>query len=209
MAAEVSSPSGGFEYLAWQDDDSSIRSSNGGITAVLPDDDLPTPIQPPSMHNKRTLHYHPSLLTQDEATSLQNAAEQSGKFDEYDSRCAIIVEDGVYQLNCDNEDDGLASLLHPILDSKIIPWARKVTAMPTLTVADALIRSYDPNEERQDLAPHYDTLTFATVIIPLNDPNDYEGGLVSCGTAKQNSYRKHSNSPFLLLQQSMCRLVHQ
>lgn len=193
MAAEVSSPSHGFEPLAWQGDDDGMNSNNGGIvrTAILCDDELTSSpsnneinnndIQAPSLHNKRTLYYHPSLLTIDEATSLQNAAERSGKFQEFDSRCAVIVEDGVYQNDfadsTSNRGASLTSLLHPILTSKIIPWARQVTSIPTLTIADALIRSYDPSEERQDLSPHYDISTFATVIVPLNDPNDYEGGL--------------------------------
>ena len=197
MAGEVSSPSGGCEPLAWEDDGVMRSSSSSGVirTAVIPDDDLPpandnNDLKAPSLHNGRTLYYHPSLLTNHEATSLQNAAERSGKFEEFDSRCAVIVEDGVYQHQPDDDIDlgsSLATLLHPILTSKITPWARQMTNIPTLTVADALIRSYDPSEERQDLSPHYDISTFATVIIPLNDPNEYEGGLYIQTGASSNT----------------------
>lgn len=191
MAGTLSSPSNGFEPLMWHDEHDSIRR-----TAVLPDDELPPSddktnnnnnIEAPSLHNKRTLYFHSSLLTKNEVSTLQNAAEQSGKFQEFDSRCAVIVEDGIYQSDdiiesSSNEKSGsgassLASILHPILIAKIIPWARELSSNPKLTVADALIRSYDPSEERQDLSSHYDISTFATVIVPLNDPNEYEGGL--------------------------------
>jgi predicted 2-oxoglutarate/Fe(II)-dependent dioxygenase YbiX len=35
----------------------------------------------------------------------------------------------------------------------------------------------DPAEERQDLATHYDNTAYATVVVALNDPTEYEGGL--------------------------------
>lgn len=183
MAAEASSPSGGFAPLTWRHD------GGGGVvrSAVLPDDEVPPAFQTsmqgeapnvPRLHNGRTLHYHPSLLTAEEATSLKAAAEGSGKFGEFDSRCVVVVEDGAY--SPDDAGDGrpsLASLLRPVLDDKITPWARSITSVPTLCVADALVRSYDPADGRTDLAPHYDVSTFATVIVPLNDPDEYEGGL--------------------------------
>lgn len=163
MAAEVevsSSPSNGvFETLTWHDDS----------TAVLPDDELPPDIDaPPIMHNRRTLYYEQSLLSIDEATSLQFSAEQFGTFIE-SNQIAGIIEDGVVIAA------SLASILDPILASKILPWARTVSSTPTLTVADALIRTYDPSQECLHLSEHYDEAAFATVIIPLNDPNEYEG----------------------------------
>ncbi len=169
MAAEVSSTSNGFEPLTWNDEYD--LNGNKRCNAVLPDDNLPPDIHtPPPMHNKRTLHYQQSLLTQDEATSLQDAAERYGKFEE-SNRLAGIIEDGV----CIEESMG--SILNPILDSKILPWAREVSSTPTLTVADALIRTYDPSQECLHLSEHYDETSYATIIIPLNDPNEYEGGL--------------------------------
>lgn len=216
MAGEVSSPSGGFEPISWEDEGVAVTSSSGGNsraiihTTALPDDDMPSDSSytggksngvqtPASLHNKRTLYWHPSLLTPEEAASLLNAAERSGKFDEFDSRCAVIVEDGVYQEQLQDEMTGrgetLASLLHPILTSKITPFAREMTSIPTLTIADALIRSYDPAEERQDLAVHYDITSYATMVIPLNDPNEYEGGLyvqygASCETRRGVPFTK-------------------
>jgi TPR repeat protein len=94
-----------------------------------------------------------------------------------------VVEDGVYQTtgsgsqSSDDTESSLASLLRAILETKITPWAREMCNVSTLTVADALVRSYDPADGRQDLAPHYDVTTYATVIVPLNDPSEYDGGL--------------------------------
>ena len=171
----------GFEALTWTDDYDSMSGNNERCkTAVLPDDELPPNIigAPPSLHNKRTLYYQQSLLSKDEAAALQNAAERSGKLLEFDSRLAGIIEDGVDVVVTDDTNNGassLASILRPILTSKIIPWAQAVSSTPTLTVADALIRSYDPSKECQHLSEHYDESSFATVIVPLNDPNEYEG----------------------------------
>ena len=172
MEANVSSspPSdGSFDSLTWIDE-YDMNCNKRCQIAILPDDELPPDSvdDPPSMHNKRTLYYQQSLLSIEEATSLQNAAEQSCEFIE-SNQLAGIIEDGV------DVDESLASLLNPILSSKIIPWARTVSSAPHLTVADALIRVYDPSLECLHLTEHYDKSSFATVIIPLNDPNDYEG----------------------------------
>ncbi len=178
-AEEISSPSNGFEPLTWYDDYD--MNNNKRCTAVLPDDELPPDIDtPPSMHNKRTLYYQQSLLTKDEATSLQNAAERYGKFVE-SNRIAGVIEDGVCIA------DSLGSILKPILDFKILPWAREVSSTPTLTVADALIRTYDPSQECLHLSEHYDESSFATIIIPLNDPNEYDGGLFVQSGASPNT----------------------
>jgi len=185
----------GFEALTWTDDYDSMSGNNERCkTAVLPDDELPPNIigAPPSLHNKRTLYYQQSLLSKDEAAALQNAAERSGKLLEFDSRLAGIIEDGVDVVVTDDTNNGapsLASILRPILTSKIIPWARAVSSTPTLTVADALIRSYDPSKECQHLSEHYDESSFATVIVPLNDPNEYEGGLYVQSGASSNTRR--------------------
>lgn len=179
-AEEVSFQSNGFEPLTWHDD---YIDQNGNKYCVLPDDDLPTDIDtPPSMHNKRTLYYQQSLLSKDEAASLQYAAEQSGNFIE-SNRIAGIIEDGV------GIAEPLTTILDPILSSTILPWARDVSSKPTLTVADALIRTYDPSEECLHLTEHYDESAYATVIIPLNDPNEYEGGLYVQSGASSNTRR--------------------
>ena len=185
MAAEISSPSmtsAGFEPLTWLDE-YDMNGERQCCTAVLPDDELPFDIDtPPSMHNKRTLFYCPSLLSIDEASSLQKAANYYGNFIE-SNRIAGIIEDGI----CVSES--LASVLNPILNTKILPWAREVSSTPTLTVADALIRTYDPSEECLHLLEHYDESAYATIIIPLNDPTEYEGGLYVQSGASSDTRR--------------------
>ena len=182
MAGKVSSPSCGFESITWDDgdDEGIIRSCGAGGNVVhtanklLPDDEVSI-CDLPTLHNKRALYYHPSLLTKDESSSLIIAAETSGLLEQFDSRCAVIVEDGIYQQQ--SSSPSLASLLRPILKTKIVPWAREMCNMPTLTVADALIRSYDPAEEKQDLTTHYDNTAFVTIVVALNDPSQFSGGL--------------------------------
>lgn len=173
-AEEVSSPpqSNGFEPLTWHDEYD--MNGNKRCITVLPDDELPPTdiVDVPPMHNKRTLYYQPSLISKDEATSLHYAAKH-GKFIESNQLLGII-EDGV------DVAASLTSILDPILTSKILPWAREVSSTPTLTVADALIRIYDPSQECLHLSEHYDEAAFATVIIPLNDPNEYEGVSYMC-----------------------------
>lgn len=179
MAAEVSSsPMNGYEPLMWHD--SYDTQGNKQCSAILSDDEVPINIDAPPKHNKRTLYYQQSLLSKNEATSLQYAAEQSGEVIEW-NQIAGIIEDGA------DINPGLASILHPIINTKILPWAREVSSIPTLTVADALIRSYDPSKECQHLIGHYDEAAVATVIIPLNDPAEYEGGLYVQTGASDNT----------------------
>ena len=186
MAAESSSiPTTirGYQPLLWQT--SYDMNGNKQCSAILADDEVPpnnnnvdTP--PPPLHNQRTLYYKQSLLSEDEASSLQTAAENSGNIIEW-NQIAGIIENGI------DIHPQLASMLHPILNDKILPWARDVVSIPTLTVADALIRSYDPSKECQHLTGHYDEAAVATVIVPLNDPNSYEGGLYVQTGASEDS----------------------
>ena len=187
MAAEkeASSPSdANFESLIWHDSYDNNKNGNnnnkGMSTAILPDDEVPSNIPTtPIMHNQRTLYYQQSLLSIEEATKLQRTAEQCGNFIKSNGIAGIIERGNVVA------DESLVSVLTPLLTTKILPWAREVSGTPTLTVADALIRTYDPstnnNEEEEccslHLSEHYDESSFATIILPLNDPNDYEGGL--------------------------------
>ena len=170
MAAESSSTptTNGYQPLIWQH--TYDMHGNEQSSTTLSDDEVPNNVDIPPLHNQRTLYYKQSLLSEEEATSLQYAAEHSGNIIEW-NQIAGIIENGV------NIHPQLASMLRPILDNKILPWARDVSNIPTLTVADALIRSYDPSKECQHLTGHYDEAAVATVIIPLNDPNSYEGGL--------------------------------
>ena len=183
MAAESSSiPTtiSGYQPLIWQT--SYDMNGNKQCSAILGDDEVPpnNNVDTPPLHNQRTLYYKQSLLSEDEATSLQYAAENSGNIIEW-NQIAGIIENGI------DIHPQLASMLRPILNDKILPWARDVVSIPTLTVADALIRSYDPSKECQHLTGHYDEAAVATVIIPLNDPNSYEGGLYVQTGASEDS----------------------
>ena len=180
MAAESSSTptTNGYEPLIWQH--TYDMHGNKQSSATLSDDEVPNNVDIPPLHNQRTLYYKQSLLSEEEATSLQYAAEHSGNIIEW-NQIAGIIENGV------NIHPQLASMLRPILDNKILPWARDVSNLSTLTVADALIRSYDPSKECQHLTGHYDEAAVATVIIPLNDPMSYEGGLYVQTGASEDS----------------------
>jgi len=183
MAAESSSiPTtiSGYQPLIWQT--SYDMNGNKQCSAILGDDEVPpnNNVDTPPLHNQRTLYYKQSLSSEDEATSLQYAAENSGNIIEW-NQIAGIIENGI------DIHPQLASMLRPILNDKILPWARDVVSIPTLTVADALIRSYDPSKECQHLTGHYDEAAVATVIIPLNDPNSYEGGLYVQTGASEDS----------------------
>ena len=178
MAAETTPTTNGYEPLIWQQ--TYDMHGNKQSFAILSDDEVPTNVDVPPLHNQRTLYYKQSLLSEEEATSLQYAAEHSGNIIEW-NQIAGVIENGV------DIHPQLASMLHPILDDKILPWAREVSNIPTLTVADALIRSYDPSKECQHLTGHYDEAAVATVIIPLNDPNSYEGGLYVQTGASEDS----------------------
>jgi len=180
MAAEPSSnpTTNAYEPLIWQH--SYDMHGNKQSSAILSDDEVPNTVDAPPLHNQRTLYYKQSLLSNEEATSLQYAAEHSGNIIEW-NQIAGIIENGI------DIHPQLASMLHPILNNKILPWAREVSNIPTLTVADALIRSYDPSKECQHLTGHYDEAAVATVIIPLNDPISYEGGLYVQTGASEDS----------------------
>ena len=180
MAAESSSTptTNGYQPLIWQH--TYDMHGNKQSSAILSDDEVPNSADIPPLHNQRILYYKQSLLSYEEATSLQYAAEHSDNIIEW-NQIAGIIENGI------DIHRQLASMLHPILDNKILPWARDVSNIPTLTVADALIRSYDPSKECQHLTGHYDEAAVATVIIPLNDPNSYEGGLYVQSGASEDS----------------------
>ena len=180
MAAESSStpPTNGYQPLMWQH--SYDMHGNKQSSTTLSDDEVPANVDVPPLHNQRTLYYKQSLLSNEEAMSLQYAAENSDNIIEW-NQIAGIIENGV------DIHPQLASMLHPILNEKILPWARDVSNIPTLTVADALIRSYDPSKECQHLTGHYDEAAVATVILPLNDPNSYEGGLYVQTGASEDS----------------------
>ena len=70
----------------------------------------------------------------------------------------VLIEDG--KVVCSE----LHSLLSPMLEERIVPYVRARLGHPRVSVADALIRAYRPEDRRQKLAPHFDVSSFATVV---------------------------------------------
>ncbi len=162
------------------------------FTCSLPDDDFnKSSISPPDLHNKREIHYIPSLLTPQQVQSLLNAVKfniQSSNSSSihHTTKCIVAVEDGERQYQSKaNNDLCVTTILEPIIQHQILPTARSICQEPNLVIADSLVRWYIA-EEKEDggggtqsteaLSPHYDVTSFATMIIPLN-PEECEGGL--------------------------------
>lgn len=184
--------------------ENSNTSSNHRI-AVLPDDDCVIH-PPPPLHNQRELHYVRSLLSPTEVSSLLASVVVTDKkndalFQQRDSQCLVVIEDGECARNAeaDDDDDLTTRILLPILHDKILPFARRVCGAPNMVVADASIRLYDASGDNDDngdendnvsqqqqqllkrqketaLAVHYDVSSFCSVIVPLN-PHECVGGL--------------------------------
>lgn len=158
--------------------------------AMLPDDVCPIN-PPPARHNQRELQYVPSMLSTEQVATIRanldrmmqpSSTDTTNTFQARDTRCVVLVEDGEVPIN-DNDDvllDSLVNTLLPLLHDTIVPTAQALLGR-RLVLADALIRSYDPSEHspRNTLAPHYDQTSYASVIVPLNDPRReiIQGGL--------------------------------
>jgi len=95
---------------------------------------------------------------------------------------ATIVEDG------ETVDETLAALLRPVLEERLLPHLRAAYGSPDVTVTDALVRRYLP-DERTGLRAHYDVSAFATAIVPLVAADAYEGGLYVQGAPDDASRR--------------------
>ena len=146
-------------------------------------------ISPPELHNKREIHYIPSLLSSTQVESLlevikANIDSQSSSVHR-NTKCLVAVEDGEKQYD-PNKKLCITSILEPMIQKQILPVARSICKEPNLVVADSLVRWYITDHEStgnetivsqsEALAPHYDVTSFATMIIPLN-PEECEGGL--------------------------------
>jgi hypothetical protein len=165
-------------------------------TCSLPDDDFEsfskanTIVSQPELHNKREIHYLPSLLTPSQVESLLkviqcNIQSQSSSVHR-NTKCLVAVEDGERQYDF-NKDLCITSILEPMIQNQILPAARSILEEPNLVVADSLVRWYIADNESaagnksivsqtEALPPHYDITSFATMIAPLN-PEECEGGL--------------------------------
>ena len=72
-------------------------------------------------------------------------------------------------------DSPLAAQLAPLC-GRLQEYVQQKYACDTACISELLIRRYLPNERRR-LEAHFDVSAFATAIVSLSAPNEYEGGL--------------------------------
>lgn len=162
------------------------NSNHSFYTSVIPDDNIYMhgDVFAPPLHNQRELYFVPSLLSQTQVKSLLSLIEIQIQKQEQglspNTKCIVAIEDGERKLNNDQPDQCIASFLEPIIENQILPVARTILQEPNITVADSIVRWYiveDQDEgSNENLPPHYDLTSFASMIIPLN-PEECEGGL--------------------------------
>ena len=128
----------------------------------------------------REMHLIKNLLSEDEIDNLCSRFIALGS--DGDSNHRVLVEDG--RVVCPE----LLAPLSCVLHDRILPYVRSRYGDSRVVVADALMRAYRQTDRRQALAPHFDTSSYATVIIPLN-PGEYEGGLYVQEGASSSSRR--------------------
>ena len=110
----------------------------------------------------------------DAAKSSMHFCTAADTVDESPTYHASIIENG------EPVDAGLAALLTPVLEARLLPYMRWRYGCETLCVADALVRRFAP-EERPALSTHYDVAACATAIVPLVERREYAGGLYVAG----------------------------
>ncbi|CAJ1928690.1 unnamed protein product [Cylindrotheca closterium] len=181
MPGEASAaPATGWPPLEFSSTTASIR------TSILPDDPCHTNEQP-LLHHRREIYYKPSLLSENQVLDLVELLEASSvELREKEARCLVAMEDGDI---CNTASSKLSEILIPMLMEQVLPFAREVCQAPNLAIADALIRSYDPNDNREALPQHYDKTAYCSVIVPLN-PTECEGGLYVQPGASVNTRRE-------------------
>jgi len=163
-------------------------------TCTLPDDDIAlstdlgeliesggVQMQEPELHNRREMHYIPSLLTQNQVQSLLDVITAHIDYQEAQARlnpnsnaqaakCLVAVEDGERQyiddedhMNSEVEDatnNGRVSLpcitqiLEPMIQNQILPAARFICKEESVVVADSLVRWYIA--ENENVSTHCD-----------------------------------------------------
>ncbi|CAK0864308.1 unnamed protein product [Prorocentrum cordatum] len=74
------------------------------------------------------------------------------------------------------QDEGLREILHCFVEDRLMPYVRERYACDTCALADILVRRYVPGERRTHRV-HFDGHAFATAVLGVSDPADYEGGL--------------------------------
>lgn len=117
----------------------------------------------------REMHLIKGLLSDEEIDNLLSQFIALGS-DGSSTHARVIIEDG--RVECPELLTPFSCALH----DRILPYVQSRYGDSRVVVADALMRAYRQVDRRQALAPHFDTSSFATVIIPLN-PGEYEGGL--------------------------------
>jgi len=118
-----------------------------------------------------------ALLQPDEVQKVLTCVQQSSSY----SSCLDSVDemptfeyypfrDGAWV------DDDVRAVLEDIIESRVLPYVRERYSCPSCEVADVLVRRYVPGERRTH-AVHFDSQAFATAVLGLSDPEQYEGGL--------------------------------
>ncbi|CAE7399225.1 esiB [Symbiodinium pilosum] len=73
-------------------------------------------------------------------------------------------------------DETMKHLLHEFAETVVLPYVRQTYSCPECAVADLLVRRYVVGERRTHQL-HFDSHAYATVVLGLSDPSDFEGGL--------------------------------
>ena len=126
----------------------------------------------------RQLYLLPSFMSADEVQRVVTIMDETAPT--FDTGLDTVDDAATYLLRVVDEGEvaspAVFDAIAPMLRERLEPYVRAKFDCPGACVADALIRRYLPSERRR-LEAHFDTSSFATVIISLNDASDYVGGL--------------------------------
>lgn len=133
---------------------------------------------PAPWHSKSfQLYQLKRMLTAEEATEILEIARSHPSYemeldtvDEMPTFEYYPLRDGTW------EDQQMQQALEHIIQDRILPYMREQFDCPACMVGDVLVRRYVPGERRTH-ALHFDSHAFATAVLGLSDPDDYEGGL--------------------------------
>ncbi|CAE7023575.1 unnamed protein product [Symbiodinium natans] len=73
-------------------------------------------------------------------------------------------------------NDALRTLLADFVENRLLPYVRQRYGLETIALSEILVRRYLPKERRTHAA-HYDGHAFATAVLGLTEPSEYQGGL--------------------------------
>lgn len=118
-----------------------------------------------------------ALLTPEEVGRILASAKQSDAYETLLDTVDDLPTFEFYPLrNGEWADPEMQAALGPIIEDRILPYVRERYSCPSCAVGDVLVRRYLPGERRTH-AMHFDSNAFATAVVGLSDPDDYEGGL--------------------------------